>query len=611
MKIKSSWVRQVEETARKAKEKATDTAAQMSADTKGKLSQLDDKLGVIDKTVSVRDSVSGAIQHVNDEFGIEKKVGAGVNSLKTGVSSASSNMEKVLQKHGIPDHVAAARIAVKTKVLDPLIDVVDKVGLGAGLEVVGVSIEEGYGKLRKQIKQYFAPENSEELLVIMKEELLYLNACILQVSPTKAEEIANRFGKAIASKVAGVASVGGILALVSAFGTAGTLTPIAALGGAAAQNATMAWVGGIVGGGMAAGAFVTGGIGLAVGVGVYKAVSSTPRKFQDLTDIEKGLVESTGFLIAAINDLLEKKGEGFSEPNAEELLNSTFVPMLDLLKNNCDQICENLDKKNAVLFKQHALVDFEERLIEGCRHYIAEGKDMRRYAEYVIGGVIYALLSNSVVPDTPEYQAALESLKRMKSDWNNASESDLSNALSKYSDAELKGVASNVKGIYHETLFVSEYNRTNEDTYAEMFEQVNHPGADIQIRSVSTGEVLEEFQLKASSSVGYVQEHFNKYPNISVLATSEVAEDIEGVSSTKISNDEISKRMDDLLQNISENTLADKAVDSAELAGIIAAGREAANVLKGKEVNSETLVNIASSASVASVSTAMVAYLFG
>ena len=79
-----------------------------------------------------------------------------------------------------------------------------------------------------------------------------------------AEEIASTAG---AAAVGGAAAVAGAYGLAGLIGTASTGTAIATLSGAAASNATLAWLGGgalsIGGAGMAGGAVVLGGIALA------------------------------------------------------------------------------------------------------------------------------------------------------------------------------------------------------------------------------------------------------------------------------------------------------------------------------------------------------------
>lgn len=57
-------------------------------------------------------------------------------------------------------------------------------------------------------------------------------------------------------KTTGIITSSAIYGLVSTFGTAGTGTAIGGLSGAAAHSATMAWIGGLLGGGMATGALM-------------------------------------------------------------------------------------------------------------------------------------------------------------------------------------------------------------------------------------------------------------------------------------------------------------------------------------------------------------------
>ena len=78
------------------------------------------------------------------------------------------------------------------------------------------------------------------------------------------------------SSIAGGAAVLTTMALVSAFGTASTGTAIATLSGAAATNATLAALGGGAisagGGGMAVGAMVLSGIGVAAAIVAVPAI---------------------------------------------------------------------------------------------------------------------------------------------------------------------------------------------------------------------------------------------------------------------------------------------------------------------------------------------------
>ncbi len=610
MKKRPSWLNSAEKKFKLTSDILGESLSSVSAIAIKKVAQINDDLGVSDKAIALKESTVNAYNAVDDEVDVSDKAKRVKDAIISAYKDVADKTIESIDASGLKEFAEEAKESINANVIAPVSDFIDKNNLSNGIDIALSYTEEKYGLLRKTIKPNYGPESAEELLGIAKKELLYINACILQVSTGKAESMANTFGKAIASKVAGVASVGSFLTLVSAYGTASTGTAISTLSGAAATSSTIAWVGGLLGGGMVTGAVITGGLGIAVGVGVYKVIGSVPREFDDLSDVEKQIIQSTGFLVAAINDLLANDPQDFSTADAEALLNNTFLPMLVLLKENSENICENLDGKNRLAFRQHALIDFETRLIAGFHYYLNENKSAKLYPEYVISGVIYGLLTNSVIPADDEYQLALESIRRMKADWADATESELSDALSEYSPETLKGVAANVKGIYHETLFVHEFNLSNDDRYAEMFEKTNYPGADIQIKSVETDEVLEEFQLKASNDVSYVQSHFTKYPDIEVLATSEVAEKMAAVNSSGLSNDEITARMDTVLDDLSINTLGDRATDSAEIAAVLAAGKEVINVLNGKKMDSDIPLNIISAASAASVSTALVAYLF-
>jgi hypothetical protein len=340
-------------------------------------------------------------------------------------------------------------------------------------------------------------------------------------------------------------------------------------------------------------------------------ISSDSRQIDQLSEQELQIVESTGFLIAAINDILDDPETSIHIDEAQTLLDNTFRPLYQNLIKNADDICLNLDKKHQVLFKQHALVDFERYVINGFDYFVTKtDRTKRRNPEFAIAGVIYALLTRSTVDDSHESQLALQAIRRMKNTWNDATEAELSDYLSAYDAEQLKGIANNVKGIYHEILFVDQFNEQHDDTYAVLFEETNHAGADIQIKSTANDEVLEEFQLKASCDVSYVKAHFEKYPDIDVLATEEVAKALDDCASSGISNIEITESTNQTLDSIAENTMLDRATESAALASLVAAGKEAFDVLNGKQSVARAGGNVMKSVSVASVSTALAAYLF-
>ena len=595
--LKDKGVAAIQQAADRTTEKVTEVAV-----------DIDKQWGTSEIAGELAKEIEARAAKLNKDYGIRDKLKAGKGRVSEGAHDiAASDSWKSLESAA-----EKAKAVLKAQVLDPASVILDESGVADRAKRTGEAVLEGYGKARARIKPYYAPETPDELLRRTRSELLYINACILQISEDEAAQFATRLGNAVAGKIAGAATAGALMGLVSAFGSASTGTAIASLYGSAHTTTALWWVGSLFGGGAAAGAAITGGLSLIVGVGVYKLLGSEARKIEDLADEERQIIESFAFLTAAIDDTLAQPELTFDLQAAERLLSNTLKPMHQLLKKNEAAICQKLDLKNAAALKQHALVDFEKNVIEGFQHFIDEGVQVRRarYPEFAIAGALYGLLTESVVSSDRESQLALDALRRVKTEWNGASEGTLAEALSDYAPERLVGVASNAKGIYHELLFADDYNRTHTDTVATLHTLPNHPGSDIQIRDRETGELISEIQLKAGSSVQGVREHFEKYPDIPVSATAEIAAKIDECESSGISNVEITREMNDMLDEVVDNTVIDRISEAGGMAGLAASGMEAIAVLEGNRPLGEAGKRVLASMGIAAGSTALVAMLF-
>lgn len=619
MKKELSAVRQVQKSTLELKETFVNQASDLFEHTQGKVKEIDDKYDITHNLKNLGDKMSVAAQKVDEHF----KISDGVSTTKKSVGDFTVQVKEkssqLAESSGLKKCVDNIGSEFKRHISAPTAELVESSGIEKVVTTAAEKIEQAYGGCRAKIKPYFPPETAEKLLNDTKHELAYIAACIMQISASEAEKIAGQFGAAIASKLIGIAVPTTGLAAVAIFGTASTGTGISALSGAAASNASLAWVGSLLGGGMATGAMLTGGLSLVIGLSAYKLLSSERRPFESLSEAEQRIVQACWFLIDKIDALLTKQNSTFNPNIANELLNNSLRPLQIALTEQADEICAPLDKKNAVAFRQHVLVDFQRVVVDGFTHFIEQQNDEDKKsikegnshaAEYVLGGVFYALLSRAPVDSSVESQLILKALRRSDTLLAEASEAELSNYLADYDAEQLKGIASNVKGIYHEELWVHNYNETHSDSYAELFGPTNHPGSDALIKDMSSHEVLKEVQLKATNSVAYVNEHQEKYPDIDTLVTKETAELMQGVESSGIENSTITERVNHDLDALSDETLNNSLENAVELSAAIAMGHGIIEMLRGEKDFPQALTDIAKRTGATTAATAVTAYLF-
>ncbi|MDN2696621.1 hypothetical protein O0882_09840 [Janthinobacterium sp. SUN073] len=611
MKKELSWMRRVQKRAIETGAAWSDKASLALGDAKSGLKKLDDKHAITGELKKTGDTIAALAQQVDKRHDISGKAGVAVQAVAAATLQTKEATQRIAEESGLKRHLGTLGDAIRTHVADPAAQLVRQHELDRHLQSVGKLLEQSYGATRSIIKPYFSAANVDELLRNTRNELNHISACIMQISAGEAEKAAGQFGAAIVSKITGVATTGALLALVGTFGTAGTGTAIASLSGAAATNATLAWVGSLLGGGMAAGALLTGGLGIIAGLGAYKLLGSERRTFESLPDVEQRVVQSCWFLIAMIDDLLADETGRVDADVATGLLNNTLLPLQALLIEHADAICGNLDVKHALAFRQHVLVDYQRVVIDGFSQFIEPGSAAKsRSYEYVIGGVFYALLTRTAVDGSVESALVLDALRRSSASLDGASEAELSDYLDGYDADQLKGIANNIKGIYHEVLWVRQYNDKHEDNYAALFGATNHAGADIEIKSFGTDEVVDTIQLKATDSAAYVREHVERYPDIDVLVTNETAERMSGVHSSGIDNVEITGQVNHDLEAVAANTVDDRVLNSAELSAAISTGYELISMLNGKKDFPQAVSDTVKRIGTASAATAITAYLF-
>lgn len=127
-----------------------------------------------------------------------------------------------------------------------------------------------------------------------------------------------------------------------------------------------------------------------------------------------------------------------------------------------------------------------------------------------------------------------DSVRRGYGELEASSQAEILGYFSDVNPDEIMGHVNNIKGI----LFEQEYAESLavEGIEAQVFEATNHPVTDIAL--LENGVVIEEFQLKATNSVSYINTTLEQHPDVEIVVTSEVASvmDSEVVIDSEISN---------------------------------------------------------------------------
>ena len=217
---------------------------------------------------------------------------------------------------------------------------------------------------------------------------------------------------------------------------------------------------------------------------------------------------------------------------------------------------------------------------------------MRRSVAVAIAITLQQLIEGKTSGWTFDQELVVEALRRSASSLGEASDAELGDYLRGFDEDQLRGIASNVKGIYHELLFEHLEDTDNDCVSAQLFEQTNHPGADIEF--LVDGEVVRSVQLKAVQDPASIFEHFERYPDIAVAATSEVFEALDGVfgeqlQDSGISNEELSRTTRETLEKLAGEDLGDVMQDGVITSLLVGGALQAKSILSGQPIDAREL----------------------
>jgi len=202
----------------------------------------------------------------------------------------------------------------------------------------------------------------------------------------------------------------------------------------------------------------------------------------------------------------------------------------------------------------------------------------------------------------------LEALQRANPEVKEMSVTEIGDYLSGMSEESLRGLANNVKGIYHELQFVNDENTDGDDISARLYPETNHPGADVILSR--DGSDFDEIQLKATDSISTIQEHYNRYPDVSIVVTSELADKHSGIGDSGFSNDQLDASVLNTFEHLENQGTLAQYQNAGEVSALMSGAINAANVISGKKDVRGASIETLKDVGIAVSTTALIDILF-
>lgn len=137
--------------------------------------------------------------------------------------------------------------------------------------------------------------------------------------------------------------------------------------------------------------------------------------------------------------------------------------------------------------------------------------------------------------------------------------------ISSFSENEMMGILNSAKGKYFEYIVTDKLNsgeivgdvQLPDGFEAVMASSLNQPGWDLKILD-QNGNISDYLQLKATNSLAYINETLERYPDITILSTSEVANGAEGlVLDSGISESELLNNVSATVSDLTPSNMDD------------------------------------------------------
>lgn len=189
----------------------------------------------------------------------------------------------------------------------------------------------------------------------------------------------------------------------------------------------------------------------------------------------------------------------------------------------------------------------------------------------VFFGISFSLLisGQEKLLDGPLGKIFVDSIRDRWPDLSNASVGEISEFMNRYSQEQIPGVLSTIKGKFFERLVEHHENNDGDEWKAVLHEDESFPGTDIVLTNLENDDVIE-LSLKASDNFSYIEDALLKYPDSPILVTNEIAgkfEDLDQVIASEFSNLELKeiteKNFEELVNNLTPIANRSVAVTSS------------------------------------------------
>lgn len=225
-----------------------------------------------------------------------------------------------------------------------------------------------------------------------------------------------------------------------------------------------------------------------------------------------------------------------------------------------------------------------------------------------VASVIANLINKAPLTFSTDERLVLDALKRSSNALSEMSTPQMGDYLGSMSTESRRGLANNVKGIYHELKFVRRENLDGDAVTARIFPETNHPGADVVL--TRDGADIAELQLKATDHAGIVKHHLERYPDIPIATTKEVAHSYPGVHSTGFTDAGLEHDVSQTLGDVTDQAHMAQFGHAAVTSGVVAAAVHAGGVQSGKVPVNVASINALRDMGIAVTSTMLIDILF-